>query len=730
MANPVHASTNPNFPSGRPESGNIDEGTLDTMSSRGGRVTKPSSPRTSVARTDRRRRKHHSQTPRGRRTPSSQLVHYEKSANFSISGDPNYSHCHGSPRIELKRIHSSPVVLPNPNGRPDGDVSMVLKNEFLPLVEEKRLALGFEFPGPNQLENSETKGETHYDMVKQLKTNPITHEQLVPEVRGIYRGLAMVEEKCIKLDKVQSESKEDLTPVQWQALISIHSTLLHEHHDFFLSSQHPVAKSELTELAEKYSMPARMWRYGIHSLLELLRHKLPGSLEYMLHFIYIAYSMVTLLLENIPNFRETWIECLGDLARYRMAIEESDMRDREVWATVSQYWYNQEADLSHDVGRVQHHLAVLARPDALAQLFYYTKALLCQRPFQNARESIALLFNSIREQQRQESMAAALIATHGVLFHKKSSAEFTVLANIYLYLLRREIPQLDTQGQGGAFVMSSNFAAVFQYGEPENDLALSFPQQKTQATAEETYQLALQWTIPKSCNDNNLESIPSPDQITSQILSPVAFNGSALTFHSMAVFLDHLGDLESYAGIHTGLSFVWSLAIRPLAMEKLEPMIPWLKIIRFLNTILCLETNFEMIEGPTHPRFSKENENIRLRNNIRKERERMARLTGKGSEKQDENLEPEIPDHLPEDFLIRGQVWSELYYPEGFFAGGPLEHDRSFIDSQLLGLVRQHRCLWLGVRLSTVCGNALYLGSKTNIELINLGLIVQSLDHV
>lgn len=715
MANPVHASTNPNFPSGRPQSGNLDEGTLDTISSRGGRVTKPSSPRTSVARTDRLRRKHHSQTPRGRRTPSSQLVHYEESAGFSISGDPNYSYSQGSPRIELKRIHSSPVVLPNPNGRPDGDVNMVI-NEFLPLVEDKRHSLGYGFPVPNQFKDSQPKGETHYDMVKQLKTNPITHEQLVPEVRGIYRGLAMVEEKCIKLDKEQSESKEDLTPVQWQALISIHSTLLHEHHDFFLSSQHPVAKSELTELAEKYSMPARMWRYGIHSLLELLRHKLPGSLEYMLHFIYIAYSMVTLLLENIPYFRETWIECLGDLARYRMAIEESDMRDREVWATVSQYWYNQEADLSHDVGRVQHHLAVLARPDALAQLFYYTKALLCRRPFHNARESIALLFNSTREQQRQESMPAALIATHGVLFHKNASAEFTVLANNYLSLLRKEIPQLDTQGQGGAFVMSSNFAAVFQYGEPENDLALEFPQQKTQATAEEAYQLALRWTTPASFDDASSELIPNPVEITSKISSPVAFNGSALTFHSMAVFLDHLGDPNSYAGIHTGLSFVWSLAIHPLAMEKLEPMIPWLKIIRFLNILLRLETNFEMIEGPSHPRFSRENENIRRRNSIRIERES---TTEKGSEKQDERLEPEIPDHLPEDFLIRGQVWSELYYSEGFFEGGPLEHDRSFVEPQLLEFVRQHRCLWLGVRLSTVCRNSLcslFDGKRTTMS--------------
>jgi hypothetical protein len=110
--------------------------------------------------------------------------------------------------------------------------------------------------------------------------------------------------------------------------------------------------------------------------------------------------MMTLLLENVTAFNETWIECLGDLARYCMAVEESDMRDREVWAGVSRYWYNQDADRSPDVGRIQHHLAVLARPDVLLQLFHYIKALASVRPFPNARESVVLLFSPYNGQER------------------------------------------------------------------------------------------------------------------------------------------------------------------------------------------------------------------------------------------------------------------------------------------------------------------------------------------
>ncbi|KAH8663270.1 hypothetical protein BGZ61DRAFT_289914, partial [Ilyonectria robusta] len=109
------------------------------------------------------------------------------------------------------------------------------------------------------------------------ETKPISQDQLVAEVKGIYAGLVMVETKCIEVDNAQSSNSEanKLNDEQWQALIALHRTLLHKHHDFFLASQHPSA-----------SMP--------------------------------------LLYETVPAFEDTWIYCLGDLGRYRMAIEDHD----------------------------------------------------------------------------------------------------------------------------------------------------------------------------------------------------------------------------------------------------------------------------------------------------------------------------------------------------------------------------------------------------------------------
>ncbi|KEQ70891.1 hypothetical protein M436DRAFT_9508, partial [Aureobasidium namibiae CBS 147.97] len=187
----------------------------------------------------------------------------------------------------------------------------------------------------------------------------MSQDEFTAEIKGIYAALVMVEAKCIKLDAAQMSGTKNLSFDQWQALFAVHRTLLYEHHDFLSASQHPSTSSSLRKLATKYSMPARMWKHGIHSFLEVLRRRLPDSLDYMLQFIYLAYQTVTLLYETVPSFEDTWIECLGDLARYRMAVEDIDMRDREIWGGVARDWYSKTSNRNPDVGRLYHHLGIL-----------------------------------------------------------------------------------------------------------------------------------------------------------------------------------------------------------------------------------------------------------------------------------------------------------------------------------------------------------------------------------
>ena len=110
----------------------------------------------------------------------------------------------------------------------------------------------------------QVKGESD-DICSQLQQRPISQEQLLAEVERIFAGLEVVEAKCMKVDKklalhIQNgaRAKLKLNNEQWQALIGLHQTLLYEHHDFLLASQHPSATSELRELALEYDTPARL----------------------------------------------------------------------------------------------------------------------------------------------------------------------------------------------------------------------------------------------------------------------------------------------------------------------------------------------------------------------------------------------------------------------------------------------------------------------------------------
>jgi len=288
-------------------------------------------------------------------------------------------------------------------------------------------------PVQDDLELSD-ENETY---VPQLKTRPIDHLQLVAEVKGIYAGLVMVESKCIEVDEAQkTRNNTKLNNEQWQALIALHRTLLHEHHDFFLASQHPTASSSLRRLGAKYYMPGRMWKHGIHTFLDVLRHHLPDSLEHMLTFIYLAYSMMALLYETVPAFETTWMECLGDLGRYRMAIEDDDLRDREVWTSVSRRWYSKASDVVSGTGRLYHHLAILARPNALQQLFYYSKALSASEPFESAWESIMTLFDPLLGSDSQRSRLLpidfAFVKAQGIMFSGKRGDEYQTSVTDFL----------------------------------------------------------------------------------------------------------------------------------------------------------------------------------------------------------------------------------------------------------------------------------------------------------
>lgn len=499
-------------------------------------------------------------------------------------------------------------------------------------------------------------------LIKQPETRPISQEQLVAEVKGIYAGLVMVESKCIEVDNAQSsQNGGKLNNEQWQALIALHRTLLHEHHDFFLASQHPSANPALRRLASKYAMPARMWRHGIHSFLELLRHRLPASLEHMLTFIYLAYSMMALLYETVPAFEDTWIECLGDLGRYRMAIEDDDIRDREVWTSVSRHWYSKASDKSPTTGRLYHHLAILARPNALQQLFYYSKSLCVPTPFTSARDSIMTLFDPILNATAQKSrlppIDSSFVKAHGILFSGKSQEDFSDAMGGFLQDLDNHIGRSTRRWmEAGYYIGISNCCALLSYGKDDNFIFNTIRPPKTDDAADSTM------AEPSEMPEPFKRALQLAQGTQKVVFRRLADPNILPYFHTVLVFMDHL---MSY----------------PSAMNLVEKDFPWELAASLLNSLLLSYRNYERINSSEFP--------------------------------QPEN---EVPRPLPEDFAMKGLLWVDRYYPTDFFRNDKIDDDEKYFEVASMTEERIERILWLACRMTTYSNNKWLTYDKTTHE--------------
>ncbi|KAM4065549.1 est1 DNA/RNA binding domain-containing protein [Hirsutella rhossiliensis] len=487
------------------------------------------------------------------------------------------------------------------------------------------------------------------EMIRQPETQPISQEQLVAEVKGIYAGLVMIESKCIEYDSSQQAKR--LSQEQYHALIALHRSVLHEHHDFFLASQHPSASEALRRLASKYAMPARMWRHGIHSFLELLRHKLPGSLEHMLTFIYIAYSMMTLLFETVPAFEETWIECLGDLGRYRMAIEDDDIRDRETWTGVSRYWYSKASDKSPTTGRLYHHLAILSRPNALQQLYYYAKSLCVPIPFPSARESVMTLFDPLlnsASHQRLEPADAAFVRVHGILFSGKSKEQLEPSMDEFCSLLDGRIGSARSNWlEAGYYVGISLSCSLLGFGAKSNVImqAIAEPLGEPDASVDES---------------GGAEAEAYAGETFRQALS--------FAVRTYEIVLRRWGDKNTLSCLHTTMVFLLHLSRYPSAMAYIENEYPWKLTTIMLNYLLQTIGRKPRIDTEAFP----------------------------GPEK-----EGEPPYPLPEDYALRGLVYAQDYFPDKWFENERIDESDRYLEPPSKALERQERILWIGRRLAS-----------------------------
>ncbi|KAM3416517.1 hypothetical protein BST61_g8107 [Cercospora zeina] len=530
------------------------------------------------------------------------------------------------------------------------------------------------------------------EMVLQPNSSHISTEQLAAEVKGIYAGLVMVEAKCINIDVAQAaDPRSPLGAEQWQALIALHRTLLYEHHDFLMATQHPSATPALRSLAIRYSMPARMWKHGIHAFLEVLRHRRPQSQDYMLAFIYLAYQMMALLFETVPSFTDTWIECLGDLARYRMAVEE-EKEAHATWGGVAARWYTMASDRHPAIGRLYHHLGILERP-SLRKFCYYSKSLTCVVPFANARDSLSTLCAPIVQDQQtiqssRQSAEARIVTYHALVSTRRDLSTVATVQKDSLQLLGDQPSKLR---DFGAYFAATNIAALFQLGNAKNTLW-------------QTYHVAVDRTAADRPTPPPNEPPPSLSQphehpsidaylqssqeycaesfnyILKHYASPGSFKHSLSYIHVTLVYLHSLhtvrARLSSHGQQQQQQQQQHTFSSVPLLLGGLD------------FTLLASFLTF-LAQQPDQPITTRMLECAR----------QGTFLASSCDRQPSSQQEPQHAKPLSEDYVIRGHVWSQFYFSPGWFDGQG-EDDGRAIETASMMTARATRVLWLGLSLA------------------------------
>lgn len=163
------------------------------------------------------------------------------------------------------------------------------------------------------------------DMQLYPDCRPISQEQLAAEVKSIYADLIIVESKGLGRYKMvdglaMCEDSPGFNHYQWRALMALHKTLLHEHHDFYLATLHPSAPPALRQLAEKHGMPARMWKKGIQPILDIFRSDPKGSASHIQDFLRETRQTMKMFHEDLPEASDEWDKIEAALLEFENVV--------------------------------------------------------------------------------------------------------------------------------------------------------------------------------------------------------------------------------------------------------------------------------------------------------------------------------------------------------------------------------------------------------------------------
>ena len=140
----------------------------------------------------------------------------------------------------------------------------------------------------------------------------------------------------------------------------------------------------------------------------------------------------------------------------------------------------------------------------------------------------------------------------------------------------------------------------------------------------------------------------------------------SLAVQTLEIVIQRWGDMNILPFIHTQMVFIHHLSKFPSAMKHIEQKYPWKLIATMLNYLKQSCKTEPRMDGEAFP----------------------------GAENQD-HYRP-----LPEDYAMRGLIYTEEYFPLNWFAGEAVEEDEKYFEQASMVDVRKERILWIGRQIA------------------------------
>lgn len=360
-----------------------------------------------------------------------------------------------------------------------------------------------------------------------------------------------------------------------------------------------------------------------------------------------------------------------------MAIEDDDFRDREVWTGVSKHWYNKASDKAPTTGRLYHHLAILARPNPLQQLFYYSKSLCVPIPFKSAKDSIKTLFRPLfhpedRHPIRMSQVDQAFVTIIGVLFMQEYNDKLQPALDDFLGNLDAYIARSTRKWQESGYYLAITLAcAVLGFGLEEGD-----------GRACNTF---FRMVHPAPLTPDPKPSATIPSEKTDPFDNFYFRKAVWLLNGTLAIVLRRTGDPNILHFAHCFLVFVLRLCHVPAALAVLAPHLQWSLIATLLNTLLMERPDLDLAALGGHDSIPCADKD---------------RCSSHPHYRDD--AVAAVPQPLPEDHAMRGLVYTLDYHPSSMFAT-PVDAEDKFFEMPSMMEPRKDRVLSLGFRIARLC---------------------------